>query len=172
MSNPTVAVRPLAPDEWPTLKLLRIRALTDSPDSFGTTATEVVGQPDAFWQGWALRAAGDDARVFAAFQGDEPLGLASAVRDEEGVGHIGSMWADPSVRGTGVGALLLDTACGFLSAAGCDRIELWVTDGNDRAEALYRSRGFARTGTREPLREGSPLWNVEMTRDESGRRGS
>lgn len=162
MPLPAITVRFLTADEWPTLKLLRIRALTDSPDSFGTTVADVVDQPDGYWQTWARRANADDARVFAAFRDADPLGLGSAVRDPNGVGHIGAMWADPAVRGTGVGRRIFEAGCKFLAGAGCRRIELWVTDGNERAEGLYRSRGFVRTGKREPLREGSPLWNVEM----------
>jgi hypothetical protein len=39
---------------------------------------------------------------------------------------------------------------------------LSVTDGNARAESLYASVGFERTGETEPLRAGSSLRNAKM----------
>ena len=90
------------------------------------------------------------------------LGLGSAGRDEQGVGHIGAMWVDPVLRGNGIGARLFDTAVGFLRSRGCARIELSVTETNVQAIALYQSRGFALTGEFEPLRPGSPLKNLFM----------
>ncbi len=92
------------------------------------------------------------------------LGLASAQRDECGVGPIGAMWVDPVLRGQGIGARLFDTVVAYLRSLGCEVIELSVTETNAAAIALYRSRGFELTGKSEPLRPGSALLNLTMGR--------
>ena len=163
-----VDIAPLAADEWPLLKQLRIAALTDAPDAFGPTAEHARAQPDSYWQTWASRL--DAARGLALFVlrcANEPAGIVSATRDRAGIGHIGAMWIAPSARGRHLGSRLLDHALEFLDASGCTTIELSVTEGNAGPLALYRSRGFALTGQLEPLRAGSRLKNLFMRRARS-----
>jgi GNAT superfamily N-acetyltransferase len=83
--------------------------------------------------------------------------------DEAGCGHFGALWVAPELRGTGLGTRLIDTSCAWLESLGCPAIELHVTDGNS-AEHLYQRLGFTRTGGRHPLRDGSPLLEVTMSR--------
>jgi ribosomal protein S18 acetylase RimI-like enzyme len=156
-----VSIRPLRAEEWRVLKDLRIRALDDAPDAFGPTAAEARAEPDAYWRSGArdlARAGG----LLVLRRGDAPVGLVSALVDAGEIGHVGAMWIDPGARGGGLGARLLDAASELLAARGSRAIELWVTEGNERASALYASRGFTPTGVSEPLREGSALRNVQM----------
>ena len=166
MSSPSsndIAIVPLRADQWQDLKRLRITALTESPDSFSPTAASARLHDDAYWQRGAQRAAETpDFEMFIVRRDGHGMGLGSAGRDEQGVGHIGAMWVDPGLRGHGVGARLFDTCVEFLKCRGCASIELSVTETNAPAIALYQSRGFALTGTFEPLREGSPLKNLYM----------
>jgi ribosomal protein S18 acetylase RimI-like enzyme len=157
-----IEIRPLLASEWQVLKDLRIRALTDAPDAFGPTAQDAGSQPDDYWQRGAQRSAKGDQRLFIACSGEDPVGLVSAVRDPEAAGHIGAMWVDPRARGSGLGRRLLEVACDWLGKRGCARLVLSVTDGNARAESLYASVGFERTGETEPLRAGSSLRNAKM----------
>jgi GNAT superfamily N-acetyltransferase len=163
-----IAIRPLERHEWHTYKALRITALAESPDAFGASVEEAKARPDEGWRAAALAFAGPDRRLFIAVHGETPVGLGSAVKDTNTTGHIGAMWVAPEVRGTGTGRRIFDAACGWLIAQGCHTLVLWVTDGNARAEALYARSGFVRTGVTQPLRDGSPLRNVEMTRRVSG----
>jgi ribosomal protein S18 acetylase RimI-like enzyme len=161
-----IEIVPLRADEWQDLKRLRITALTESPDSFSPTAASALAHDDAYWQRGARRAAETaDFEMFIVRRTGRGLGLGSAGMDEHGVGHIGAMWVDPSLRGQGVGARLFDTAVAFLKSRGCASIELSVTETNAPAIALYQSRGFVLTGGFEPLREGSPLKNLFMRWD-------
>src|SRR5688500_8796871 len=54
----------------------------------------------------------------------------------------------PSVRGRGVGAALLDEALSAAEERGTVRVFLEVRDSNERARALYASRGFEEVGRR------------------------
>lgn len=155
----------LAAGEWADLKRLRIAALTESPDSFSPMAEEARSHDDEYWRRGAKRAAeADGFEMFIVRDAGVGLGLASAQRDELGVGHIGAMWVDPVLRGQGIGARLFDAVVAYLQGIGCTRIELSVTETNAAAFALYRSRGFELTGESEPLRAGSPLLNLTMSR--------
>jgi GNAT superfamily N-acetyltransferase len=159
-----ITIRPLEAHEWEAFKSLRIGALTESPDAFGASLDEARARSDEDWRVAALAFTGPDRRLFIAARGDEPVGLGSAVKDSEGIGHIGAMWVAPELRGTGAGRRVFDAICDWLTAQGCQTLALWVTDGNERAEALYARNGFVRTGITGPLRDGSSLRNVEMSK--------
>lgn len=102
--------------------------------------------------------------IFVAEDEGEAVGLVSGEVDANGVGHIGAMWASPMVRGKGVGRQLMNTVMSYLTAEGCTRIELSVTETNQVAINMYRNLGFNFTGQEEPLREGSNLMNLTMAR--------
>jgi hypothetical protein len=53
----TLLVRRVNHDEWPLLKDVRLRALADSPESFGSSFEREVAFDDAIWM---LRAAGGE----------------------------------------------------------------------------------------------------------------
>jgi RimJ/RimL family protein N-acetyltransferase len=161
-------IRPARPTDAPLLRELRLRALRDSPDSFGPTFEQAAAEPEEYWERWA---GGADGRfhVFLAFDGDgAPLGLVSGSVRQPGLGGFGALWVSPAARGSGLGRRLVETVCTRLEELGCRRITLSVTDGNP-AERLYESLGFARTGERHPLRDGSPLFEVTMARESSPR---
>ena len=170
--------------EWQVLKHLRISALIEAPDAFGPTAEAALRFDDAYWQRFAAYfdsrwrhmfiAISDSSGEHAAdsltptghvAETDHAAGLISAVRERDGTGHLGAFWVAPHTRGTGLGAHLFDAALSWLERdLRCPRVELSVTEGNEQAEAMYGRRGFARSGRFEPLREGSPLRNVYMSK--------
>ena len=76
---------------------------------------------------------------------------------EPGVGHLYAMWVAPDARGAGVGRALVDAVVAWARARGCDRLVLSVTETNEGARRFYEACGFADTGERQPLREGSAL---------------
>jgi ribosomal protein S18 acetylase RimI-like enzyme len=152
-------VRRVQVDEWEALRDMRLRALADSPDAFGSTHAEAVARPEQWWRDWTERsAAGAAQAMFLAWDGGEPVGIAGAYR--EGSSYIVvSMWTVPQRRGHGIGRSLLDAAVAF---AGDEEIVLSVTEGNDAARHLYESSGFVATGATEPLRSNTALLIHEL----------
>ena len=71
--------------------------------------------------------------------------------------HVYAMWVAPDARGAGVGRSLLDAVEGWARDRGSARLVLAVTETNDGARRFYEACGFADTGERHPLREGSDL---------------
>ena len=150
-------------EDWATLRDLRLQALSDSPDSFGPTTEMALGQPESYWRGWAAGRAGR-LQAWAAYRGPEAVGWISGGIPHAGTGHLGALWVAPSARNAGLAARLLETAAEWCAQSGCTRVEFEVTDGNP-AEKLYERLGYRRTGASQPLREGSPLFEVTMARD-------
>ena len=66
----TTLVRQLTPDDWRTLREVRLAALADAPDAFMMTYADAVGLDE---QEWRIRTTRSD--MFAAFVGGEPVGL-------------------------------------------------------------------------------------------------
>jgi|SRR4029450_261991 GNAT superfamily N-acetyltransferase len=153
------------PDDWQHVRDFRLRALLDSPDSFGSThAQEAVGGEDA-WRFWATGwpRAGDQA-LFAAMDEGVWVGIALGVRWEEDPEDVNlyAMWVEPSSRRRGGGRALVEAVSRWARDLGVIRIVLRVTEGNAAALALYRQTGFVDTGKREALREGSGTRTVVM----------
>lgn len=155
----TVIVRRLSPFDWQLLKELRHRALTDSPDSFGSTLSETLLKADEYWQ---LRVSNENVAHFVVFQqtsdcesGDLGCPIGTAVGapcnsdkadDKTGSAGLFGMWVDASARGLGVGAALVDAVKNWARDKAYRRLVLEVADANTPAIALYRRCGFVPTG--------------------------
>jgi ribosomal protein S18 acetylase RimI-like enzyme len=145
--------------DWPRLREIRLRALADAPDAFGSTLERERGYDEGEWLGW-IRGWNDATtnHVVVATEAERWVGLAvgsHAVGDR--VAHVYAMWVEPAARGRGLGRELVESVAAWALERGADELELGVTDGNAGASALYRATGFTDTGVVEPLREGSPL---------------
>lgn len=153
---PGLVVRRLRPDEWRKLRELRLRALADAPDAFGTTLEEDERRPDTEWQAWA----GNADRVLIIAERDGRLvGMASGGRAPslERAAGLYSMWVEPAARGSGVAEAIVAAVTDWAVARDYPDIGLGVTVGNTRAIAFYERLGFRDTGERWPLRAGSAL---------------
>ncbi len=71
------------------------------------------------------------------------LGLHWLKRRGGGVGEVYNLAIHPDGQGRHLGALLLAAGLAHLRAVGCHEVLLWVDRANERAVALYESRGFA-----------------------------
>ena len=138
-----VRIERLGTGEEERLRSIRLRALLDSPDAFGTTANEATALPPESWvEQLAI------LPTFIAVIDEEDVGVVrfcpDAKRPESG--WLISMWVAPGARRKGVGSRLIDTLTKFAFSAGFTQIELDVGDSNISAIALYASKGFEATG--------------------------
>jgi len=87
------------------------------------------------------------ARVFLAYDGHEPLGVAicmlgfSSFRGKPLI-NIHDVAVSPAARGQGIGRKLLTAVEEEARALGCCKVTLEVRADNARAMGLYRSVGF------------------------------
>lgn len=76
--------------------------------------------------------------------------------------YINTLAVDESMRGQGVGGLLLDFAAELAQGAGCTSMTLHAWGDNETALSLYEARGFERVGAvemprTETLRHDAPM---------------
>jgi len=159
------AIRTLAADEWRLYRDLRLRALADSPDAFGSTLAQEAIRPDT---DWAHRLASSaDARVnlpLVAEVRGELVGLAwgRINMSDPDVAALYQMWVAPTYRGRGVGRKLLEMVIAWATAQNAASLDLGVTCGDSPARRLYERAGFAPLGEPGPLRPGSTLLAQHM----------
>jgi ribosomal protein S18 acetylase RimI-like enzyme len=158
----------LGEDDWAVFRELRLRSLLDSPEAFGSTYGEESSQTERAWRDWAAgRWRGGNASVFVGRADDgTPVGTATGAEydAEPGMAHVYAMWVAPDARGAGVGRALLDAVADWARDRGCDRLVLSVTESNEVARRVYEAYGFADTGERRALREGSEMQTLILTK--------
>jgi ribosomal protein S18 acetylase RimI-like enzyme len=150
-------VRRIRAHEWQSLRRLRLEALKDSPTAFVDQYEETLTRPDSTWQDRTDRSANSPVTAtFVAVRDGEFLGMAACFveeteelkEDAQISAHVVGVYVTPTHRGTGVADALMAAVLDFAQRdLHADRIRLFVTETNERAEAFYRRIGFARTGT-------------------------
>ncbi|MBX7232796.1 MAG: GNAT family N-acetyltransferase [Caldilineales bacterium] len=162
------AVRPFAPHEWSIYRELRLRALADAPDAFGSTLAAEQERADEDWAGRLAAAdeSGRDLPLVAEMDG-EPVGLGwgRIEADHLGVAHLYQMWVAPGSRNLGVGRMLLEAVIAWAKEKNARYLDLGVTYRESSAMRLYRRAGFEPAGDPEPLRPGSKWLFLPMRLD-------
>jgi GNAT superfamily N-acetyltransferase len=144
---------------------IRLQALRDAPDAFGTIASEAEAQPLSHWEDLtrAVTVPGQQA-MFLACEGDTVLGCTYGLldRDRREVGRVGGMWVTSAARRQGVGRALLQAVMAWARGRHLQRLELWAPAHSPAAVALYQQAGFRETGQRKPLPTIPALQIIEM----------
>lgn len=128
---------------WP----LRLRALREEPQAFGSSYEEAKERPLAVVRE-GLRAAREAGNfTLGAFEGDHLLGIVAFARatgrKNRHLGSIYQMYVAPEVRGEGYGRALMEALIVRARALnGLEQLTLAVVDGNASARALYAALGF------------------------------
>ncbi|MGZ4130546.1 MAG: N-acetyltransferase family protein [Actinomycetota bacterium] len=165
MSEEGVQIRRILADEWGELRELRLRALVEAPDAFGSAYEAESNDPEETWREWAAEGAdGGSCFVAIALDGERWIGMAMGAphRDHPGEAGLFAMWVDPADRGEGIGRRLVSDVIAWADAAGFPALRLRVTTTNEAATHLYETCGFVDTGGRAPLRDGSDVIAVSM----------
>ncbi|MGE0651400.1 MAG: N-acetyltransferase family protein [Alphaproteobacteria bacterium] len=161
-------IRTLRPDEAGLHRDVRLRALRDAPDSFGGTIDVEESHPMAYWEN-QTRAVTEPGRnvMFVACDGADIHGMIYGLRDRERSdgARLGGMWVDPAVRRQGLGRQLMGAVFDWAREQDLKAIGLWAPAQVPAALAFYGRMGFHETGGRGPLRAGSDLGIIELSRD-------
>ena len=161
-------IRRLEPHEVLLHRALRLRALEDSPDSFGDRFDDINARPTAYWDELTQSVTAPDRHVmFLACAATRVCGSVYGLVDAQhaGRGRVGGMWVEPASRGHGVGSALLDAVIDWARARAFTRVELSAPAHAPAALALYRRAGFSATGERRSMPGRPHLDVVEMGRD-------
>ena len=140
------------PDDWQRVRAIRLRALADAPDAFGTTLAEDEARPLAEWRERLTRG-GSATFVATQVEGGADVGLVTGAAYDGRAGDAGlfGMWVAAPFRGRGVASALVDAVIAWARASGYHRLLLDVGDDNLAAIRLYEAKGFVPTGARGSL---------------------
>lgn len=145
MDQPTV--RLLNAEDAAAYRRVRLQALREHPEAFGSSAEDFAVQPLGDLAD-RLRSQSERFSIFGAFVAGELVGLVGFGRDGglkvRHRGGIYQMYVTPEQRGKGLGWLLLEYAVNYArQLPGLEEINLAVTVGNEPARRLYERFGFA-----------------------------
>jgi len=150
--------RAAAGDEGP-LRELRLQALADAPDAFGSTYERELARTVDDWRRWLSPGA-----TFIAEDGMVACGLVACARDaaDAAIVHLMAMWVAPAARGSGPADALVNEVIAWARADGARVVRLQVVQDNVRARRLYERHGFRVTGaTRVRDRDGAVELDME-----------
>ena len=145
-------IRPLAETDSADFLRLRLRALKEHPEAFGSSYEAVSALPaEEVTVRLRRTAASPDDFTLGAYQGRNLVGVVSFSRDmSEKVRHKGairSMYVPLEEQGRGVGrALMTRTLERARLIPGLEQVGLAVATRNERARKLYTSLGFETYG--------------------------
>ena len=146
----TARVHQLRPADWKRFRDVRLIALADAPNAFGSTleAEEKLSDDE-----WIKRLERPDTATFVAVEEDaSDAGLIVAAPYDDQAG-LYAMWVASSARRRGVGAMLVNSVIEWSRSRGFNNLLLDVSDTNEAAIALYSRMGFQSTGKTGTLPE-------------------
>jgi RimJ/RimL family protein N-acetyltransferase len=162
---PHFHVRRVTSAEIPVLRTLRLEALSDTPDAFGSTYEREVARTSEEWQRWL-----SPGVVFFLEADGAVAGMVAGAPDKEDSSTVWlmAMWVRATLRGTPAAAELVSAVKSLARELGAREVRLKVIDTNLRARRFYERTGFQLTGRQNP-RERDGLTELEMAWDvESG----
>ena len=131
----------LTEDDWAVWRDVRLRALTDAPDVFGSSLADWSGLGDRE-ERWRSRLVDVPLNVVAT-AGDSLIGQVSGTSSTSAPSaELISMWVDPAGQGTGVGEALIGEVIVWARACGAAAVTLSVKTTNSHAASLYRRMGL------------------------------
>ena len=145
--------------DWRALRELRLEALLDTPDAYGSTYDESRRRSRAQWKEMSR-----DFNYFVAQRDGDFVGMASGGRHDTypDTAWLFGMYVTPEERGTGIASALVGCVERWARDSGFDALFLHVGVGVPRARAFYRRAGFVETGERHSMSRDASLELVTM----------
>lgn len=140
--------------DWRILRDAILESVATSPDAFLTTADQIKGESQEFWEGklkssdWVVVQRRDEIVGIAAAK--SPGEIDSYASQQEAC-FIESVWVAPCMRGKGVGKRLVTYLIEQKRWDGIRQFYLWVFGHNTPAIQLYKRMDFKPTGNPSAL---------------------
>lgn len=133
----------LGPDDWERWRALRLAALADAPDAFGSTLAQARAADTEDW--WRARLTTVPRNLVVVRDGTD-VAMASLAASADGPELI-SMWVHPAARGSGAADAAVEAVLALAAEAYPDLpVALSVFAHNRAALRLYARHGFVDAG--------------------------
>jgi ribosomal protein S18 acetylase RimI-like enzyme len=151
-------------DDVKLFREVRLHALQDSPDAFGSTYESASARDQASWEEQLFSTVSGEVRnTQFVFSGDECVGLAALYREpDDPCGEIIMMWVAPQYRGSTAASTLVDALIRWADGCGLRSVALVVSDSNLRAIKFYENQGFVSTGAVVDVDKNRNLRGIRM----------
>jgi ribosomal protein S18 acetylase RimI-like enzyme len=140
-----VSVRRLGEADLAAFQAIRLEALREAPEAFGSSHAAWAALPEAEWHRRLAAMA-----VFASYEAAEPVGLIGLMpHPGPRSGHRGTVlmvYLREGFRGQGRAAALLEAVVAEARARRIRQLELNVAEENLAARRLYERAGFLHVG--------------------------
>lgn len=142
-SESTLTIDLCGVHDWEDLRAIRLEALSNTPEAYGSTYEESVRQSDALWKN-----AASTRLYYLARRDGRVVGMVSGGFNDAhpGTRWLYGMYVTPSERGSGTAALLVQSIGVWAKDHGVDDVYLHVGSSVPRARAFYERIGFRPTG--------------------------
>lgn len=157
------SIRRIDHDDWLLWRTVRLEALADAPEAFGSTLDDWRNASADRWRSRLL----DVPLNLIAMIDDQPIGQASAtaMTSSRSVGVV-SVWVARRQRGTGVGDALIEAAASWAIDERASQLELSVKRAGHPAIALYQRHGFSITDDGDAADEVRMIRRIGPSADE------
>lgn len=146
-------INKLTPDEWRTLREVRLSALSESPHAFLSTYEAESKYNESRWRTEFARGEWYVGMVRVGST-DKPVSIAGITHESDTPAHerfLQYVWVSPEFRRRGVAFNMINEVLNRLKLSGVQTIFLGVLDGNGSAMRLYSRLGFVSCNDRQPL---------------------
>lgn len=152
--------------DWLAYKNLRLRALKEDPQAFGSKYDEAMTAPDSKWQNRLLSVADEKSWAVFAKQNNQLVGMVFAIQntDQEKTEHIAeivSMYVAKEARGQHIARQILEALLTKLAKNKIFIAKLSVVKEQKAAVNLYQKMGFKITGHQDDI-EGDGQIHTEL----------
>ncbi len=135
----TTTLRQLTPDDWQLWREVRLAALAEAPDAFGSRLVDWQDAPESRWRD---RLGAVALNLVAVVDGRPAGQVSGGMTASDKPAELISMWVAPEHRGEGVGDALVRAVVEWAAEKGATEVALTVRVGNASAIDLYRRCGF------------------------------
>ena len=140
-----LSIRRIQRGESRIFRQLRLQALKESPQAFGSTYVDAMERSPESWTTQSDGTSrGSDRSTFIAFTDEYPIGLSALYRLEspQDVGELMQVWVSPDFRRKAVAGALMDVVFYWAEKNNFRAIAAGIRASNAGAMRFYQKYGF------------------------------
>jgi len=143
VADAPVTTRRIESADWSALRAIRLEALTEAPEAFGSTLQGALRLSARQWRHKVATTV-----YFLAERDGDVVGMVSGGFNDNlpGTYWLYGMYVTPAARGGEAAQLLVEAVAAWARGNGAREIYLHVASGVPRARAFYVKNGFTATG--------------------------